>query len=421
MEATTRSGHRAVGAHVFAGGFTLGVKEICDVACQLEVHDFGRHTCEEVVGVPFCNYDSFEKWPDMRGEAAWLFANPRCTGFSCITAGYDDSLHGPWAKQTIDIHDVCQYGVRHGFEAIIWESVQQAYSVGRPLLDHLRDELFVPADYRIAHLFLNAASFGNAQARKRYFFVAYKRDRQFNIAPPQIGANQPTCYDAIGRLRDRECWEGDVNGRFLDYDANTYTSLTRDERAILPHLPTGWNANDVGAYMPHLLPEKMRWQWDNRMSEAPFSCMHVVTRLGWLRPFPTIHSSACRFIHPEFDRPCTVGEIASAMGWGDLIPRGPRPVAQLAKGVVPAVGRWLAEQVVAYLDDEWGDQDWESSYDANRGCWVGEESRGAVEKVFDMTQYVGRHLDPTDYPVPAVARPYEWQAHYDAKTLAKRR
>jgi hypothetical protein len=84
-----------------------------------------------------------------------------------------------------------------------------------------------------------------------------------------------------------------------------------------------------------------------------------------------------------------VGELSAIMGWPmGVIPVGPNPVGQIAKGVVPAVGEWLARQVQHYLQDDWGAEDWESTYDAKQGCWVGQHlADKPTEKVFNLSHY----------------------------------
>lgn len=408
------SRHKAVGIHVFAGAFTMGVKEVFDVQCQLEKHNFGRESCEEVAGVPFVNDDD-ANWPAV--DAQLCYGNPRCTGFSCITAGYGEDCHGPWAKQTLDIHELCKYAVGR-YDIVIWESVQQAFSTGRPLLDYLRDEIFVPKGYRIAHVLLNAASFWNAQQRKRYFFVAYRDDRNFNIRPPAISPYEPVVYDAIWHLRDRETHEGHLGKQSgTDYDFDTYHKLTPNEKLTVPKLPNGWGLNGLARYDYESLPPDYKDIWDCRESNMPFS-MHCITRTNWLRPSPTLHSSACRFIHPDHDRPLTVGELSWIMGWPD-IPRGPSPVAQIAKGVCPSAGKWLAEQAEAYLNDEWGAEDWESSYNANTGTWDGRQARGAVEKTFNLTRYVGRVYNRDRFDVKDVQL-HRFNVERGAKRPARR-
>lgn len=378
------SRYKAVGCHVFAGAFTMGVREVFDVECQLEKHGFGRESCEQVAGVPFVNHDDAQ-WPDV--EAQLCYGNPRCTGFSCITAGYGEDCHGPWAKQTLDIHELCHYAAGR-CDLVIWESVQQAFTTGRPMLDYLRDEIFAPRGYRIAHVLLNAASFWNAQQRRRYFFVAYRDDRNFNIRPPGISPYEPTLYDAIWHLRDRPAHEGRIGKKGEDYDFDTYLKLTKNEKHVLPKLPNGWGLNGLARWDYDSLHPDQKLTWDARESNMPFS-MHCIYRTNWMRPSPTLHSSAGRFIHPDHDRPLTVGELSTIMGWPD-VPRGAMPVAQIAKGVTPQAGRWLAEQAKAYLDDEWGSEDWESSYNPNTAVWEGRSARGQLEKTFDLTRYVGR-------------------------------
>ena len=104
---SSRDKYTGVGIHVFAGGFTLGVQEVMNVETQLEAHGpFGQASAEQIVKVEWIN-DKAANWPDVTADFA--FGNPRCTGFSTITAGYDEGTHGAWAKQTCDIHQLCEY------------------------------------------------------------------------------------------------------------------------------------------------------------------------------------------------------------------------------------------------------------------------------------------------------------------------
>lgn len=382
----------AVGIHVFAGGFTLGVQKEFNVECQLEAHGpFGERTAREIAGVDWLNRPAGD-WPHV--DAQFAFGNPRCTGFSTITAGYGEDAHGAWSKPTADIHQLCEYAVGR-YDAIIWESVQGAMKTGRPLLDYLRDDIFKPKHYRIAHILLNGAAFGNSQQRKRYFFVAYRDDKNFNIVPPDISPYYNVNYDAIWDMRHvkgnpRKTNDGD------GWAADDYLKLTDNETLCVPHLPNGWCLNTMGRYMRDRLPDKFKFMWDARLSDMPFS-MHCIHRMNWLRPTPTLHSSCGRFIHPSRDRPITAGEMSAIMGWGDKIPLGNNPAAELAKGIVPQAGTWLAQQVVRYLDNYWGDEDWESSFNPMASTWEGRDTTGELEKVFDLTKYVGYQFDIDRY------------------------
>jgi len=379
---------KAVGIHVFAGGFTMGVRKVFDVVGQLEIHNFGRETVEQRLKLPFMNASSWQEWPDLGVQFA--YGNPRCTGFSTITSGYDDKVHGPWADQTKDVHDFCHYVVKHDTPIAIWESVQQAYTVGRPLLDYLRDELFVPHDYRIAHVFVNAASCGNAQNRRRYFFVAYKRDMNFNVFAPLLNEHATTLGDVLARVGHTRGHECKIYSKNVEYDEFSHANLTSDEWAVLPHLPQGCCMNGFArrheAKLKEVAPRAWR-TWDLRTSDMPFS-LHCIHRARARHYAPTLHSSAGRIIHPFQDRPLTLGEIAAVMGWA-CIPAGTNPIPQLAKGVVPSVGTWLAEQAMAYLSDAWGKDDFESTYNDRTGVWEGRHLNDKpVEKVFNLTKFV---------------------------------
>lgn len=389
---------KAVGIHVFAGGFTRGVIDAgWDVELQLETHNFAVETTKKLNGIEVIN-DENADWPHV--DALMAFGNPRCTAFSTITSGpryLETNAHGAWAKQTCDIHQMCEYGAGR-YDFLIWESVQQAYTgSGKELCDYLVREIFAPKNYRVAHLLLNAASFGNTQQRKRYFFVAYRDCYRFNVEPPIIEPYYPVLADAIWSQRNRktraeELWRDDI-----EYDRDCYQELSEHDTYILPNLPSGWSLQTMAKYGYHLLSDRHKRKWDERESELPFS-LHGITRLTWLRPCPTLHSSACRFIHPSLHRPLTAGELAIIMGWPEgSCPVGKSPAAQIAKGICPAVGTWLARQVELSYKNHWSSDDWESSYDDTTSQWEGRDTSGEREKRYDLTRYVGKFFDKDRY------------------------
>ena len=374
---------KALGCHVFAGGFTMGVKQVCQVDAQLEVHGLGQETVESM-GVDFIMGNNQDAWDDdvwEPMEADFLFGNPRCTGFSCLTGKHGPSVHGAWSEPTKDIHQFMHYGIRNNIPVICWESVQQAWSVGRPLLDHIRDTMCIPNGYRIAHLFINAATFGNAQHRKRYFFVAYKSDKNFNIVPPQVVPQHATVWDKIECLQDLKV-EMKKHPRQPDHHWHSPRS------EIIQHIPQGYDLNKIGHKCPEIL-EKVPYfhdLWENRTSDLPFS-LHSLCRLSKDGYMPVISGSSHRYVHPLLDRTLTIRECARLMGWpDDITPIGDNPFGQIGKGICPEIGVWLAEQVKLYHEDHWKEQDWESSYDDKKGEWVGRHDPGQ-EKIFNLTRY----------------------------------
>lgn len=390
---------KALGCHVFAGGFTMGVREVFDVPAQLEIHGLGQETVEDVLGMEFVCGKYWEEWLDRKDlikDCVFLFGNPRCTGFSCVTAGYDESAHGAWSKPTEDIHQFMRFGIKAGIPVLCWESVQQAWTVGKELLDHLVETMCTPNGYRVCHLFINAASFGNAQHRKRYFFLAYKDDKNFNIVAPDIPERHATVGDIINKphLVNAKAKGSRFKKRDV-YDGDTYQERTKDEQAIMPYLGEGMCLNRMGHADGGVLFEKhapkLADMWFTRTSAMPFS-MHSLCRLEEDNYMPVISGSAGRFVHPKLNRPITLNEMALLMGWPEgVVPKGPNPVGQIGKGIVPAVGTWLAEQVKLYLADYWGKEDWETTYDDKKGEWVGRDFTGhpvaPPEKVIDLTRY----------------------------------
>lgn len=410
--------YKAVGIHVFAGGFTAGVMKhpSFEVQGQLETFDLGQQTVEQQLGLPFIRNPQ-ANWPRMEG-VSFAFGNPRCTAFSCMTSNCDETGHGAFAKQTIDIVQFSDYCAANDIPVAAWESVQQAYTTGRPLLDHICEQYWYPRDYRVAHLLLNAASFGNAQRRKRYFFVAYKRGLRFNIVPPDIDAYYKVVYDAIGDLDPGRPTRPIREKGGDDYDEDCYIRVGEDMQRAIEVLPNGMGLNQLAKHDVGRLPDSLQLQWNLRSSELPFS-LHCPFRLGWFRPSPTLSSSSRMLVHPEAHRPVTVGELARIMGW-DYIPRGPMPVGQIAKGIVPAIGTWLAEQVRRCLDGEWGDDDYESTYDPNLGEWVGENTHDRRDKTFNLTKYFGQLFDIRRYPATVPTMPHPYGEHATTRALTPR-
>lgn len=401
--------YKALGIHVFGGGFSRGVQEhpSFEVLGQLEIHGLGKQTTEQVLGIPVFMGEDWRDWPKIPCDVC--YGNPRCTGFSCLTSGYDGNAHGPWAKQTKDVHDLIDYSLSLDPQpgVICWESVQQAYSVGKPLLNHLRDDKLVPCGYRIAHLFVNAASFGNAQQRKRYFMFCYKAGKNMNASLPDIPQYRTTLRDAIGHLQDAKTTTYPFGS--TDYTPDSYVQLNStwqdDWQEVIDMLPRGYDFNIFAKHHADKLPPRMQEIWKYRSSDLPFS-MHCPYRCAYDVPSPTLWGQ-CLLVHPIHNRLLTIRELSVIMGW-DFCPVGEKPVGQICKGIVPTVGTWLAEQARAYLDDDWGSDDFASTYDAKLGAFT-EGPNDGTEKVFRLTEYRA-HRDKPELEnwqdIPVSRRPW---------------
>ena len=402
---------KAIGIHVFAGGFTQGVMRVFDVVGQMEVHGLGKETVEQQLGLPFVmpeeGKDVVESWlaAGLHKGCDFAYGNPRCTGFSVLnTAKETAGARGPWAAQNIDILQFCDFVIKAGIPVACWESVQQAYTTGRPLLDKLRDEVFVPAGYRIVHVLLNAATFGSAQHRKRYFFVAYKKELHFPIVVPPLPERHTTVRDVIG---DPELMAEETKStRFLSQtiaSANTWCEPRADNALCIPHLKQGESLNDIHILRPKTFRapgmERMRLKSLLATGDMPFG-MHSITRLEWDGACPVLTGSCGAMIHPELDRGCTLRELALLMGWNKgVTPLGLHQTGQIGKGIVPAVGQWIAEMAATCVAS--GPKEPRSESEvlmmSRTGAMEVIHAMNPVERVVDLTDWCPPRPRPTRY------------------------
>lgn len=199
---------RAVGAYIFAGGFTIGVKEHFDVLAHLEGDK------------PYGADSAKLNWPDLPvyfGPSRWpvdrwcdppldfFYTNPPCAVFSPMgivtTRGKEAWRADPRLS--------CWY---HSFSVLerikprawVLESVPQAYTVGRPVIDELTKRALL-LGYSVTHLFIDAAWYGIAQQRKRFFLVCHRPPElvgwRLNWQPPPTVAETLVTVPAPGNVQ----------------------------------------------------------------------------------------------------------------------------------------------------------------------------------------------------------------------------
>jgi len=333
----------AVGVHVFAGWQTYGFREAMTVCAQLESHGFGLETASSmgILTLP-------PPWPQFAVDV--VFGNPRCTGFSSLTSRLSGKSHGAAAKQNIDIWDLCKYALslKRRPRFVVWESVCGAYTTGRALVEELWRDYFRPKRYRLLHLFVNAATFNNAQKRRRYFFIAYLPDSgQFWPSRPALPERQATVWDRIQEFRYTKARP--VKNWDVPYDKTCYKEFKPEPSKIIPYLQLGWSLTAFAKRDYDTLAKvspKYADMWDARLSDIPFG-LYTPYRIYPHRHSPTMHSGARCWVHPFQDRGFMLQELAAVMGV-PVIPRGENPVGQIVKGVVPAVAEWLARAIADY-------------------------------------------------------------------------
>lgn len=318
-------------------------------------------------------------------QAGYVCGTPPCSGFSLMNASKKGNKRGPDSPINSCMKDLAKYGARcigldgqKGAEFIAFESVQQAYSTGRELMQELRAIIEAESGqkYDLTHVLMSGASVGNAQYRHRYYFVAHRVS--FQIAHPEPH-KVVTYRDAIGDLEGLDLqWEDQPYrrdpaelGSFGDrlrrddgfVDAHQAYQETRDAALLVEierYLKPGQSVKDLLENdldePPQVLLERFPytkddwkelrgWQWFKRVN--PDKPGFVVSGGG-----------AGDFVHWSEPRFLTIREITRLMGYPDEW-RWPEEVSSVnvASALVGKCcpvdsGRWISEAVADALEGQ---------------------------------------------------------------------
>jgi len=167
---------RAVDVHGFGGGFTLGA-----VRAGFEL--VGKKSREVGFGVlnTLANRDLLgHGWEAQSDEPhLWdpiedvqlVFGNPPCSGFSTLSR---KDFRGVNSTINECMWELVRYAAKVAPEMVIFESVQQAFTQGKPLMRALHQMLCETTGHKyvLYHVLHNNATLGGASIRRRYFWVA---------------------------------------------------------------------------------------------------------------------------------------------------------------------------------------------------------------------------------------------------------
>src|SRR3954468_14092101 len=130
---------QAIDVEGFAGGLTLGVVQAgFELAGKRELPGgFGVHSCEanrHLLGYKWNSQVAADyEWTPK--QVPLVFGNPPCSGFSLMSAS---AFRGVNSKINSCMWALVGYAARCSPEIVIMESVQQAFTQGRPLMQQLR-------------------------------------------------------------------------------------------------------------------------------------------------------------------------------------------------------------------------------------------------------------------------------------------
>lgn len=172
------SNFTALGAYIFAGGFTEGVKKHFTVLGHLEEGPYGVPSAK-------LNFPDLEilvgqdNWGPLlkkakRARVDFVYGNPPCAAWSALN-GKKTKAGESWRTDE-RIHCTLRHFTL--LEELkpkvwVWESVDRAFSTGRPFVDDLAVRAH-ELGYAVTHLRFDAQYVGGMHRRQRYFMVVHK-------------------------------------------------------------------------------------------------------------------------------------------------------------------------------------------------------------------------------------------------------
>lgn len=311
----------AVGAYVFAGGFTCGVSQHFRVLAHLEGNQFGTRTAR--TNFPALDIHVGKRdWPidELHDDGVnVVFANPPCAPWS--TAAGRSS--GSW-KTNPEVscwRDTFELVEQLEPDAWACESVRGVYRQGWPMIAEMSEHA-QRLGYAVYHVLTNGTASGLPQRRQRYLLVLsrYRLDWQ----PTHKEAANP-----VEAIRDRGT-------------EKVYQLMGRQGawRRLVPYMKPGDRAQRV---FDETYPDYVT---ECRMNEQPVKGRpsFSVRRLPEEGLAPTV-TGRCEIIHPYEDRYLSVEEAAGLCGYPPwFLFRGSVSdcYAQVGKAVMPPTAEYVA-------------------------------------------------------------------------------
>lgn len=326
---------KALGVHIYAGGFTVGMSKHFEALGHLEEGKVGYGAPSAKLNYPYLPMISgVENWKPFikdlvgrRGKPDLVYCNPPCAMFSVAGA----TMRGGGDAWKKDPRQSCWWNCFDVFceiqpQVYVVESVTRAFTAGREFIDQFVNEA-AKMGYGATHVLVDAQYLGLPQIRKRYFMVLHKIEVSFkapNWAPPKT-AN-----------------EGLAEVKKIGYVDQLTDPL---QLKMLPELDPGqamrpkWEKNmreTVG-------PEESWPRSANGVKGRPRLFLH---RINGNKPIGTVTGSY--FIHPTEDRMLGMTELAHLTGYPQdyQFENHPRYHPSLiARGVSPTVAEYLARNI----------------------------------------------------------------------------
>jgi site-specific DNA-cytosine methylase len=357
----------------FAGGFTLGtVQAGFELAGKCELKGaFGAPNCEanrHLLGYDWKLQEGDHVWEHPGGDVHYIAGNPPCSGFSLMSNRNFRGVDSPVNK--------CMWAFVNYVAHVkpltaVFESVQQAYTGGRPLMQALAQWLrdSTGLDYHLWHVKHNNLALGGCAERRRYFFVVSRIP--FGVERPEI-RRTPTLWDAIGDLESSPItwerqpyrtgpsrWAERLRDERGGFDGHV-TRLTPEFHRAMALLPEAgpWGPGECISDVAKryyertgTLPESWEYRKEKLLNNNFHLGFHQLVRWKKDNHARVITGGALQLVlHPTLDRTITHREAARIMGFPDTwVIKPMKGYSQLqatwGKGIPVGSGRWISTWV----------------------------------------------------------------------------
>lgn len=323
----------AVGASVFAGGFTLGVMKHFRVLCHLEESGYGAKTFSmNHPEVPV--FVGQESWPLGEKPAPegvdFLYGNPPCAAWSRAGKMVTSSLkQGAWKEDDRPGCTLRHFALLERLKPKIWvwESVVGAFTFGREFADGLAARALA-AGYSVSFILHCASRLGMAQVRKRFFMVCHR-----------IGFRPGPHSEPVGCVSEVLKSVADDPGTLThEGEFKRFKSWTKNARP----------GEQLYKVFDRLYPDPPR----NKLGQKSGRPAIGVRRLP--SSGLALTYAGYMVVHPTKNRQLGAREQLALCGYPPDYKLEGRPggwPALIARGVCPSVGEWLAAAAASAVKD----------------------------------------------------------------------
>jgi site-specific DNA-cytosine methylase len=399
-----------VDVYGFAGGFALGMTNAgfglmgkCEDAGGFGAPNMLNN--KHMLGGAWELQAQAEPWDTVKAQI--VAGNPPCSGFSMMS---EPSFRGVESKVNACMWRLVEYASRVNPDAVVFESVQGAFTKGYTLMKALHADLErrTGEHWRLHHVLHDGFSVGGCQAnRRRYFWVCAKD--VVGVEPEET--YKPALIEIIGDLQHLSLqWEKQVQ---LIEPSEYLVRKNIARRAVgsgMGQTSQHWSIDghvDIRNPMNNKITELINygdWPVRTQMSEAmkrhhertgklpaewseqfKEKMLRTDFNMGYTQPFRWAYDEPARVIHggalytsvhPEESRCLTHREAARIMGFPDewtIAPMRETKGAALfwGKGIAVQAGQWIGQWLKESLRGKPG---------AETGTQVGER-----EYVIDVT------------------------------------